>query len=104
MWMLTMLGVVFAMLPAIEVILTFGSVTFLGVFGLVNYLHARTADRTVEQILGYLGAAMCGAAISVVMVQLVRNDAGSLWLLVGCLVALLALRAIFVWRVPDHGT
>ena len=104
MWMLTMLGVVFAMMPGIEVILTFGSVTFLGVFGLVNYLHARTADRTVERILGYLGAAMCGGAISAAMVQLVRNGAGSLFLLIGCLVALLALRAIFVWRVPDHGT
>ncbi len=45
MLLLALAGGVFAMVPAISDLLAFGSLAFLGVFGLVNHAFARTATR-----------------------------------------------------------
>ena len=49
--------------PRITEIVSFGSLTFLLVFGLINLLHARqTAERGLDRVLAYAGAAACIAA------------------------------------------
>jgi len=101
---LALLGAAFAMLPGINELLAFGSATFLGVFGLVNHLDARTADRTRERVLGHLGSAACAAAVVVVGVQLATHDPLALGLVAGCLVALTALRVVFVRRRAAGGS
>jgi amino acid transporter len=88
---LAVLGGAFAMLPGITALLTFGSLTFLGVFGLINHLHARTATRWTEQVLGHIGSAACAAAVAVTVIQL---GAAALGPVVGCLAVMAALRAL----------
>ncbi len=100
MWLLFLLGAACAMLPGVNQLLAFGSVTFLGVFGLVNHLHARTADRARERVLGHLGAADCATAIVVVLVQLAVHQPTTLALIAGCLVGVSALRLVFARTKP----
>ena len=95
MWLLAASGAAFAMLPGIIQLLTLGSITFLAVFGLINFLHARSADRTREVVLGSIGATGCAAAILVVVVELARHDPTTLALIVGCLATLSLLRVTF---------
>jgi amino acid transporter len=95
MSMLALLGGVFAMLPGINELLAFGSATFLGVFALINHLHARTADRPIEKALGNVGSVACAAAIVVLFVQLATHDPGALALIAGCLIGVAVLRTIF---------
>ncbi len=99
MWMLAALSAAFAMLPGIQMLLTFGSITFLGVFGLVNHLHARTADRPADRWLGHLGAVACAAAVVVVVEELARHDMVALALVAGCSATVLVLRALFARSV-----
>lgn len=96
MWMLAMFGAVFAMLPGINELLAFGSVTFLGVFALINHLHARTADRGAERFLGHLGSVACTAAIVVVFVESATDSPVTLAMIAACLVVVLGLRLAFV--------
>lgn len=96
MWMLTVAGAAFAMMPGINELLAFGSVTFLGVFALVNHLHARTADRTTDRVLGHIGSTACATAIIVVFVQLAADDPIGLALIAGCLLSIGALRLLFL--------
>ena len=102
MWMLALCGAVFAMLPGINELLAFGSATFLAVFGLIDHLYARTADRLLDRVLGHLGAAACTAAIVVLLVELAVSEPVSLALVVGCLVATGVLRLVFVWTRARH--
>ncbi len=83
MWLLAASGAAFAMLPGIIQLLTLGSITFLAVFGFINFLHARSADRTREVVLGSIGATGCAAAIIVVVVELARHDPTALAPIVG---------------------
>lgn len=104
MWALAVFGAVFAMLPGINDLLAFGSVTFLGVFGLMNHLHARTADRLLERALGHLGSIACGAAVMVLLVDLAATDPFVLAFISGCVLAVGALRYSFVRLVaPNSG-
>ncbi|HEY8200638.1 MAG TPA: hypothetical protein VII47_04730, partial [Actinomycetota bacterium] len=96
MWMLALLGATFAMLPGIEELLAFGSATFLGVFGLINHLHARTTERAVERMLGHLGSVACAAAIVVLFAQMAVEAPATLALLAGCLLVVAGLRLAFV--------
>ncbi len=96
MWLLAVLGTAFAMLPGINELLSFGSITFLGVFGLINHLQARTADGTADRVLGHAGAAACGAAIVVVCVRLAADDPATLAMIAGTAVAVLVLRLVYV--------
>ncbi len=104
MWMLTLLSATFAMLPGINELLAFGSVTFLGVFALVNHLHARSADRTTDRILGHLGSIACVTAIIVVFVQLATDDPTALALIAGCLLSVGLLRWVFLRRRSRSGS
>jgi amino acid transporter len=100
MLLLALLGAAFAMLPSIESILAFGSATFLAVFGLINHLYARMADRLVERALGHLGSIACAGAIAVVFVQLATHDPAALALIAGCLASVALLRLGFVRFSP----
>ena len=103
MLLLSLLAAAFAMLPGIEQLLAFGSITFLGVFGLINHLHARTSERRAEQVLGHLGTVACGGAVVVVLVRLASTDPATLGLIAGCLVGVGALRLAFV-RLAGRAT
>ena len=96
MWLLAVLGTAFAMLPGINELLSFGSITFLGVFGLINHLQARTADGTADRVLGHVGAAACGAAIVVVCVRLAADDPTTLAMIAGTALGVLVLRLVYV--------
>ena len=95
MWLLAVMGAVFAMLPGINELLSFGSVTFLGVFGLINHAFARTADSTGSRLLGHVGTLACCSAIVVVGVELATTDRVALGLIVGTGVAVLAFRFVY---------
>ncbi len=95
MWMLAGMGAVFAMLPGVNELLSFGSVTFLGVFALINHAHARTADSTGSRLLGHVGTLACCSAIVVVGVELATTDRVALGLIVGTGVAVLAFRFVY---------
>jgi amino acid transporter len=99
MWLLALLGAAFAMLPGINDLLAFGSATFLAVFGLVNHLHARTADTLAERILGHVGSLACAAAIVVVVVELARHEPVTLALIAACLGGVVALRVAYLRRL-----
>ncbi len=100
MWLLSLLGAAFAMLPGVNQLLAFGSVTFLAVFGLINHLNARTTDRAHERVLGHLGAAACVIAIAVVLAQLAVHEPTTLALIAGCLVGIGALWLVFARNKP----
>lgn len=102
MWALAMAGAVFAMLPGINALLAFGSATFLGVFGLINHLHARTAVRVRERVLGHLGVLACGLSIVVLLVQLGTTAPYTLALIVGCLAGVGALWLFFSRTKPER--
>jgi amino acid transporter len=95
MWLLASLGAVFAMLPGISALLAFGSVTFLGVFGLVNFLHARTTSSPRERLLGAVGAATCALSTAFLLVQLAVHEPGTLIVVVTSLVVTTGLRMAF---------
>lgn len=103
MWALAAAGAVFAMLPGINELLAFGSVTFLAVFGLINHFYARIAERAWERWAGQLGTVACFAAVGVVFVQLAVDDPAVLALIAGCLVGVAALRFVFERTRPVIG-
>jgi amino acid transporter len=98
---LAVLAGLFAMLPGINELLAFGSLTFLGVFGLIDHLHARTAVRPTERLLGHVGSAACAAAVVVTAVQLALDAPLTLALVTVCLVAVVVLRALHVRSQSD---
>lgn len=65
----------FAMLPGITELVSFGSLAFLVVFGLINFLHARrTADGSLDRGLAYTGAGACLAAAAGLLYYLATED------------------------------
>ena len=86
------------MLPGINDLLAFGSATFLAVFGLVNHLHARTAQTLVGRTLGHLGSLACAGAIVVVVVELALHEPVTLVLIAACLAGVVALRVAYLRR------
>ncbi len=99
MWMLAAAGAFFAMLPRIDSLVALGSVTFLGVFGLINHLYARVVDRRLDRVLGHLGSLACTAAIVVVVVELATADLTTLGLIGGSFVVVAGARVSFVRRM-----
>ena len=92
--LLAAFGTVFAMLPTISALLSFGSVTFLAVFALINHLHARTADDASGRVLGHVGTAACVAAIAAVAVHLTQDDPASLMTITALVAVVLGLRQV----------
>ncbi len=94
---IALLGGVFSLLPGIAEVVSFGSLTFLLVFGLVNLLHARhTAAPGWDRRLAYLGAAACFAAAAALLFELARSDRPALALIAVCGLAICAARLAFV--------
>jgi len=94
---IAILGGAFSLLPGIAEVVSFGSLTFLLVFGLVNLLHARhTAEPGWDRRLAHLGAAACFAAAAALLFELARSDRPALALIAACGVAVAAGRLFFV--------
>lgn len=90
-------GAVFSLLPGITEIVSFGSLTFLLVFGLINLLHARhTATPGVDRGLAYLGGGACFAAAVGLVYYLARSDRPALVMIAACAVVIAAARVGFV--------
>ena len=102
MWLLAILGGGFAMAPGIEQLLSFGSVTFLTVFALINLAYGRTSTAWRGRIVGFVGAAACLGAVGVVAVDLARNDPASLAVIGVPVAIVLALRVLYV-RIHGRG-
>lgn len=89
-------GAAFALLPGITELVSFGSLTFLAVFGLINLLHARrTAERRVDRRLAYVAAAGCLAAAVGLVYYFADHDPAVLALVGACAAALVGGRLAF---------
>jgi amino acid transporter len=90
-------GAAFSLLPGVTEIVSFGSLAFLLVFGLINLLHARhTARPGWDRGLAYLGAVACLGSAGGLLYYLGRWDPGGLALSLGCAAAIAAARLLFV--------
>jgi len=94
---IALLGGAFSLLPGIVEVVAFGSLTFLLVFALVNFLHARhTAAPGWDRRLAYAGGIACAVASLCLLYQLARDDRAALALICVCAVAIVAGRLAFV--------
>jgi amino acid transporter len=100
MWLLALVGGLFAMLPGIDQLPAFGSVTFLGVFGLINHAYGRTADGTANRLIAHVGSASCMGAIVIVLAELAGTDRLALVLIAATVSVVLCLRLAYVRRHP----
>ena len=90
-------GAAFSLLPGITEIVSFGSLTFLLVFGLINLLHARhTAEAGLDRLVAYAGAVACIAAAGGLLYYLARSDRSALALIGACALVVVVARAAFV--------
>lgn len=96
---IALLGAGFALLPGVTEIVSFGSLTFLLVFALINLLHARhTARPGWDRSLAYLGGALCCVAAGALVYYLARYDLAGLALVAVSLALVGVGRAVFVHR------
>ena len=96
---LALFGAAFSLLPGITEIVSFGSLTFLLVFGLINLLHARhTAQAGWDRRLAYLGGVACFAAAVGLLYYLARSDRQALVLIGICASIVVVGRGAFVRR------
>jgi amino acid transporter len=94
---IALFGAAFSLLPGITEIVSFGSLTFLLVFGLINLLHARhTAIGGIDRGLAYAGGIACFAAAVALLYYLARSDRLGLVLIAACGVVIALARRGFV--------
>ncbi len=94
---ISLVGAAFSLLPGITEIVSFGSLTFLLVFGLINLLHGRhTAKPGWDRRLAYAGATACLLAAGGLVYYLAAHDVAGLGLIAVCALLLAAARASFV--------
>jgi amino acid transporter len=94
---LALLGAAFSLLPGITELVSFGSLTFLLVFGLINAMHGRhTATPGWDRRLAYIGAAACFTSAGGLLYYLASSDRAALLLIGICAAIILAARAVFV--------
>jgi amino acid transporter len=97
-------GAAFALLPGITELVSFGSLAFLVVFGLINSLHARrTAEGAIDRRLAYAGFGMCLAAAVGLIYYLAGNDPAALVLIGVCSVAVVSARLAFERKQAGNG-
>ncbi|MGA9635247.1 MAG: hypothetical protein WBQ41_08385, partial [Solirubrobacterales bacterium] len=93
-------GAAFSMLPGITEIVSFGSLTFLLVFGLINSMHAsHTAEPGWDRLLARVGAIACFVAAGGLLFYLGRSDRAGLALIAACAAVIAAGRVSFVRAV-----
>lgn len=81
LFMLTVFGAAFALLPSVIELLTFGSAMFLAVFGITNYLAYWVATTVWQKLVSILGTIACLAAMCILLLQLVHHDHSTLLLI-----------------------
>jgi hypothetical protein len=92
-------GAAFALLPGITELVSFGSLAFLVVFGLINYLHAsRTAVSGLDRNLAFAGFGLCVAATLGLVGYLAGNDPAALVLVGVCTTFVVGGRLAFERR------
>lgn len=94
-WLAT-LGAAFALLPGITELVAFGSLTFLIVFGLINFLQARHAVSAYDRTVSLAGGLGCTAAILGLVYFLAAHDLAALGLAGACALVLIVSRVAFV--------
>jgi amino acid transporter len=93
---LALVGALFAMLPEIAELVSFGSLTFLVIFTLINFLQFQRAGSKGDHLLSGGGALGCGAAAAGLTYYLAVHDLPALLLAGGCGAALVVGRLSFV--------
>jgi amino acid transporter len=89
-------GAAFSLLPGITTLVSFGSLAFLIVFGIVNFLHARrTARPGWDRGLAWVGVTGCALATGALLWFTARDDPVTLALIVVVAAALSAARLAF---------
>ena len=88
-------GGAIALLPGITELVSFGSLSFLGVFAVVNVIHATRADGSLDAAIGWVGAVACTAAAVALVGDLAAHDRLGLALVGGALVLLVVARLGF---------
>jgi amino acid transporter len=101
---IAVLGGAFSLLPGITEIVSFGSLTFLLVFALINLLHARhTARPGWDRGLAYLGGVSCAAAAGALTYYLARWDVPGLALVGVCFLLVGVGRVAFIRHAERPG-
>lgn len=101
--LISVAGVLLAMLPGITAVIAFGSASFLAIYTVANWLQLRMAARAGDRLLAGLGMVACLASIALLVVELALDDPGSLVVLVLVVVVLLTGRTVFLRRVRATG-
>ncbi len=96
--LISVAGVLLAMLPGITAVIAFGSASFLAIYTVANWLELRMADRTRDRVLAGVGMVACVASIVLLVGELAVDDPGSLVVLVVVVVVLLVGRTVFLRR------
>lgn len=94
--LLAVSGAVFAMLPGILQLLSFGSAVFLVVFGLTNYLAYKAAKTLSQKVITGTATLSCLAAIIILFIQLINHDHATLYLTLVSTAVVVAARLVFV--------
>jgi amino acid transporter len=89
-------GLLFAMLPGITVVITFGSASFLAIYAVANALELREARGAPARTSAAVGLVACVAAILLLVYELAVDDPGGLAVLVAIAVGFGAARIGFV--------
>jgi amino acid transporter len=89
-------GVLLAMLPGITVVITFGSASFLAIYAVANGLELRMARGAGAKAPAAIGLLACVAAILLLVYELAVDDPGGLAAIGGIAVALGVARGLFL--------
>ncbi len=96
------LAAAFSLMPGIEQIVAFGSLTFLVLFATVNALHARSsASRLLERAVAYAGAAGCALAVIGLLYHLASEEPVALLVIGMCFAVLIPSRLAFLRARSD---
>jgi amino acid transporter len=102
--MLAGLGVVFSLLPNVITLLTFGSMVFLFIFAIVNFLSISVATKFRDKTFATIGFLGCFASLVALIIELITNDHSTLMLVLACFVAIGILRLVFVKRFKPRAS
>lgn len=89
-------GVLLAMLPGITVVITFGSAAFLAIYTVANWMEMTMAPQGAARLLAGVGVVACLGSIGLLAYELAVDDPGGLLLVVALVAVLVLARAGFL--------